>query len=214
MRRLSVFPNVPRRWFPTVAWISLSRGLRSMAFVFGCMYTASVAAQAVPTATGPGSYVAIGGGVSAFQVDYGHQDLGGGFVYIDMKPQWRIGLEGEARFLRLHNFEQVTQSTYLGGLHVALLRPRRLQPYVKVLAGVGEITLPFDYAHGSFFTYAPGAGLDIALNERITVRALDFEYQHWPQFTYGALSPYGFSTGISFRLNAVPHFPKGARARQ
>ncbi len=185
-----------------------------MTFVLACVGTATAAAQAVATATGPGSYVAIGGGVSGFQADYGHQDLGGCFVYVDLKPQWRIGLEGEARFLRFHDFEQVTESTYLGGLHVALLRPRRLQPYAKFLAGVGKMTLPFGYAHGSFLTYTPGAGLDVAVNDRITVRALDFEYQQWPQFPYGALNPYGFSTGISVRLNAVPRFPKGRRARQ
>ena len=213
MKRLADLLGILRKLLRPIASVFPLPRLQGMAFVLGFLCTASAAAQAVAAATGPGSYVAIGGGISAFQVDYGHQNLGGGFVYADLNPQWRIGFEGEARFLRLHNFEQVTESTYLGGLHVLLLRPRRFQPYAKVLAGVGKITLPFAYAHGSFLTYAPGVGLDVALNDRVTVRALDFEYQHWPQFTYGALSPYGVSAGISFRLNAVPHFPKGASTR-
>ena len=94
-----------------------------------------------------------------------------------------------------------------------ILRPRRFQPYGKFLAGMGKITLPFGYAHGSFLTYAPGAGLDVALNSHVSVRAIDFEYQHWPQFTYGALSPYGISAGISFRLNPVPRYPRSLRMR-
>ena len=170
-------------------------------------------AQAISTASGPGSYVAVGGGVSEFQADYGHRNIAGGFVYVDANPQWRVGLEGEARFLRYHTFEDVKESDYLGGVRVAILQPRRWQPYGKFLAGVGKITLPFNYAHGSFLTYAPGAGLDIALTDSITVRAVDFEYQHWPQFTYGAMSPYGLSAGISVRLNPVRRYPRGSRVR-
>jgi opacity protein-like surface antigen len=172
-------------------------------------------AQAIATATGPGSYLTVGGGVSAFNTDYGHNQIAGGYLFVDTHPQWRVGFEGEGRFLRWHAKEQVTEAEYLGGLRVSLLpRPVRLAPYAKFLAGAGEITLPFRYAHGGFLTYAPGAGLDLAITDRITVRAVDFEYQHWPQFTYGALSPYGFSTGISVRLNGVSRYPKGARARQ
>ena len=166
-------------------------------------------AQASPTATGPGSYVAIGGGISEFQVDYGRHDNAGAFIFADVNPHWRVGLEGEARFLRWHTAEQVTESTYNGGLRVAILRPRRFQPYGKLLAGVGKITLPFGYAHGSYLTYAPGAGLDIALNDRVSVRALDFEYQRWPQFTYGPLSPYGISAGLSVRVTPMSRFPRG-----
>lgn len=170
-------------------------------------------AQAVPTASGPGSFISVGGGISGFQADYGRQHIDGGFLYADSNPQWRIGFEGEARYLRYHNFEQVTESDYVGGLRVMILRPRRFQPYIKMLAGVGRITLPFGYAHGSFLAYAPGTGLDIAVNDRFTIRAVDVECQHWPGFTYGALSPYGVSAGISFRLNPVLRYPGRGRLR-
>ncbi len=170
--------------------------------------------QAVPTATGPGSYVAIGGGISAFQTDYGRNHIAGAFAYADVNPEWRVGLEGEARYLRWHADQQVTETSYLGGVRVVLWpSPKRWEPYGKFLAGAGEITLPYGYAHGTFLTYAPGAGLNLAMNERISLRVIDFEYQHWPQFTYGSLSPYGVSAGVSLRLNGVSHFPKGARAR-
>lgn len=164
-------------------------------------------AQASPTASGPGSYVAVGGGISWFQADYGRQELGGGLLYAEVNPHWRFGLEGEARFLRLHSQQDVTEANYLGGVRVALLRPRRLQPYAKFLAGVGKITLPYGYAHGSFLAYAPGAGLDVALGDRLTLRAVDLEYGRWPGFAFGPLSPYGVSAGLLLRLNPVHRYP-------
>lgn len=185
----------------------------AMVLVWTMLCSATVAAQAVSTAGGPGSYVAVGGGVSGFQSDYGHRELGGAVLYADLNPQWRFGLEGEARVLRWHEFQQVSESTYTGGVRVALLRPGRWNPYAKFLAGVGKITLPYGYAHGSFLTYAPGAGLDYEVSDRLTVRVAEVEYQHWPQFTYGALSPYGVSAGIMVRLNGVSRFAKEARGR-
>lgn len=171
-------------------------------------------AQAVAAASSPGSNIVVGGGFSAFNNDYGANRIAGGFLFVDAHPHWRVGFEGEGRFLHLHAFEQVTEASYLGGLHVALLpRATRFSPYAKFLVGAGEITLPFRYAHGGFLTYAPGAGVDIALNERISLRAIDIEYQHWPEFTYGALNPYGLSTGMSVRLNRVSRFPKASRYR-
>jgi hypothetical protein len=134
---------------------------------------------------------------------------------VDTHPDWRLGFEGEMRVLHARASDGTSEAHYVGGVR-ALLWPRlRLcQPYAKFLAGAGLITLPYGYAHGGFLTYAPGAGVDVPLTDRISVRAIEFEYQHWPQFTYGALSPYGLSTGVSFRLNGVSRFPKGARARR
>lgn len=175
---------------------------------------ARAGAQAIATASGPGSYVAVGGGVSEFETDYGHNRIAGGMAYLDVNPHWRVGFEGEARWLRYHANEQVTESDYLGGVRVSLWKPHRLQPYAKFLAGAGEITLPFGYAHGGFLTYAPGTGLDVALNDRISVRAVDFEYQRWPKFTYGGLSPYGVSVGLSVRLNRASRYVRNARARK
>ncbi len=177
------------------------------ALLFHALFANQLHAQAVPTASGPGSYVAVGGGLSWFQADYGRRDLGGGILYAEVNPQWRFGLEGEARFLHVHTAQDVTEANYLGGVRVAILHPRKLQPYAKFLAGVGRITLPYGYAHGSFLAYAPGAGLDIALTDRLSIRAIDVEYQRWPSFPYGSLSPYGVSAGLLFRLNAVRHYP-------
>jgi len=169
------------------------------------------AAQALPTASGPGSYVSAGGGVSAFQEDYGQQKIGGAVVFVDVNPTWRYGFEIEGRWLNYHTSEQVTEANYLGGVRVMLWKPgSRLQPYGKFLAGVGHINFPFQFATGNYLAMAPGAGLDIHLNDRWSVRAADFEYQLWPSFTFGQLKPYGVSVGLRYRINGVDQFPKSA----
>jgi hypothetical protein len=170
-------------------------------------------AQVVPSAVGPGAYVAVGGGASGFQAVYGQRDLAGGLIYVDVHPQWRIGFEGEARFLRYHTSEEVTESNYLGGIRVLVFRSHNVGLYTKFLAGMGKITLPFGDAHGSFLAYAPGAGLDVALNHYVTVRAIDFEYQHWPEFPYGSFSPYGISASIRVRVTPIAFVPQSVRKR-
>jgi hypothetical protein len=167
-------------------------------------------AQNIPTAEGPGSYIAVGGELSAFQADYGQRVIYGGTLYADINPTWRYGFETEARYLRFNTFEDVTETNYLAGPRV-MLKPGPFRPYVKFLVGAGKISLPIGYAQGTFLTYAPGGGVDYIMSDRVTLRVIDFEYQVWPDFSsYGRLNPYGISAGISFRLNPVEHIPKSA----
>ena len=169
-------------------------------------------AQAVATATGPGTSIVAGGGASLFNSSYGQRNLGGGFVFADIQPHWRFGVELEARYLRVHSSEDVTEKNYLAGPRL-LLRSGQWQPYAKFLIGDGHIDLPFHYAHGDFLALVPGAGLELELNEYINVRAIDVEYQLWRDSPFGEVRPYGISSGISFRLTPIARFPKGTRVR-
>ena len=180
-------------------------------FVLACV---AASAQNMATAIGPGTYAAVGGEVSFSQADYGRRYLGGGTAYMDLNPTWRYGFEAEARYLRIHTDEDVTETNFLVGPRV-MVRPGPFRPYGKFLVGAGKISLPFHYAQGTFFTYAPGAGVDYIAGDRLTIRVIDFEYQLWTDFgPYGQLHTYGLSTGFSVRLNPREHFPKNAsRAR-
>jgi len=177
------------------------------------MGSCTLTAQNMPTATGPGPYIDIGGGASIYQFDYGQRKLGGIMLYTDINPTWRYGLEGEVRSLRYHTDEDVTETTYLAGPRVTIL-PGRLRPYVKFLAGAGKYELPFHFAQGTFFTYAPGAGVDYHLTNMIAVRVIDFEYQVTTKFQtspnqpYSQLVNYGVSAGISIQLTPITRFPK------
>ena len=154
--------------------------------------------QALPTASGPGAYVIVGGTFSEFQSDYGNQTITGAAVYVDSNPDWRYGIETEARRMVYPNFGE-RQSTLLAGPRWAFRR-KGFVPYVKLLAGGGRFDFPFGYGYGNYFVVAPGAGVDLRLGEKVRLRLADFEYQVWPGFTFGSIHPYGVSAGISFQI--------------
>ena len=168
-----------------------------------------VQAQAIPAASGPGSNVTVGTAFAAFHDPYGQRTLGGRAFFVDISPTWRYTFEAEARTLSMNNDEGVTLGNYFAGVRVAA-RPGRFMPYGKFLVGAGKINFPFNYAKGTYFAYVPGGGIDFRLNDIVTVRAADFEYQLWQDFTYGSFHPYGVSVGLSFRLNPMRRFPKHA----
>ena len=163
--------------------------------------TALARAQALPAGIGPGGFaVKVGGGYSSYQSDYSKRTLGGYMIYGDIERTQNLSLEVEARVLR-HNQEVGThETTFLVGPRYA--RPTRwVTPYGKVLLGKGWFHFPYNYAEGNYFVLAPGAGVDVPIGRsRFTVRAIDFEYQSWPNFTFGGLRPYGISAGASFRV--------------
>ncbi len=156
-------------------------------------------AQAFPTEIGPGSYVAVGGTASIYQSDYGHRVLGGASLYADANMTWRYGLEGEARWLRYRQDSDAHETTYLAGPRFSF-RAGGIAPYAKVLVGVGIFNFPFNYAQGNYLVVAPGAGVDWTVSKRIKLRLVDVEYQMWPEFSFGAIHPYGASFGLSYRI--------------
>jgi hypothetical protein len=156
-------------------------------------------AQALPTATRDGISLSIGSTYSDYQADYGKRDLGGYTIYADYDRTPRFGLEFEARVLRYNEEVGTHETTFLIGPKVTFRRPW-FNPYAKLLIGPGEFHFPYNYAEGSYFVLAPGAGVDVPLgHSRYTIRAIDFEYQSWPNFTFGGLNPYGISGGVSIR---------------
>jgi hypothetical protein len=169
-------------------------------------------AQAAATATGPGSSVTVGGGLSLANSAYGQRDLEGGWLFSDFYPQWRFGFEVEARYLRLHQSEDVKEANYLIGPRL-FLHSGREQIYAKFLVGDGHIDLPFRYGSGDFLALAPGGGIDLALNDYVSVRAFDFEYQLWRDFPFGPMRPYSVSAGLSVRVTRIVRLPKSSRVR-
>jgi hypothetical protein len=157
-------------------------------------------AQATPTASKPGTSISIGATYSNYQADYGKRDLGGYAIYADWDKTPRLGLEFEARVLRFNEEVGTHETTFLIGPKVTLRRPW-FNPYAKLLVGEGKFHFPYNYAEGSYLVLASGAGIDVPLGQsRYTIRAIDFEYQSWPNFTYGGLNPYGISGGLSIHI--------------
>jgi hypothetical protein len=159
------------------------------------------AGQASYTATGPGTYVSVGATFSAFNSDYGKRLIGGESLYVDANLYRRYGVEAEARRFNVHaDPDGASERTYLVGPKISFLK-RGYRPYAKLLVGRGEFNFPYNYAQGSYFVAAPGGGVDFRVkHSKFSLRMVDFEYQMWPQFTFGALHPYGVSAGISYQV--------------
>lgn len=106
------------------------------------------------------------------------------------------------------------ERTYLFGpeLHYAF---GRLRPYGGFLIGTGTIIYNGSGSDNSI-VYDLGGGLDYHLNRRVSLRAIDFQYQFWnlgshtyppgllpgsPGGTYATtLHPYTFGFGVTVRL--------------
>ena len=111
--------------------------------------------------------------------------------------------EFEVRFLRFNEYNNVDENTYSLGERVPIMTFHKFTPYGKVLAGLGNAS----WLSGTAFVLTYGGGVDLKLTRRISLRAVDFEYQQWPSWrdptltsTNSTLKPYGASVGIGYRI--------------
>jgi hypothetical protein len=186
--------------------------------------TISARAQVVPAATRSQFSVTVGGLASAFQPDY----AGGGVVetspyrlygfgtYVDVRFTRWVQIEGEARWLRYNKFDGIYQDNYLIGPRIPIhhFHFLRATPYAKALIGYAKMGLGYYYSGGPTYTVvtgqftdlAYGGGVDLRLTKKISIRAIDFEYQQYPKFIQNAqlqnqqLFPYGASVGVGYKI--------------
>ena len=178
----------------------MNRPLSTIVLLLTCLSgLQEIYAQALPTATAPGAYISVGGTCSFFQSGYGQQVLAGTSAFADINPRRQVGIEAEGRWLQQDRLSKITEATYLIGPR-AQIRRGRYSPYVKTLIGLGHFGFPYNYATGRYFVVAPGAGVDLSIGEDLKIRLIDVEYQEWPQFTFGTLSGFGISFGLSYRI--------------
>jgi hypothetical protein len=165
---------------------------------FAGMSARAAHAQVAESAVGGEQRLSVGGIVSGFHLDYGKRTLGGVGVYVDAELNPHLGIEGEARWMFLHQEERTKFNEYLGGPRYQFSAIGRLRPYVKALAGEATFQFPYKYATGNYFIISPGGGVDYRINHRVRLRLVDVEYQYWPNFSFGSMSTYGLSCGVSY----------------
>jgi opacity protein-like surface antigen len=168
------------------------------------LVSAEAQAQAPRASIGGRPNLYVGGYYSRFDSDYVQQKLWGFGTFVDWDLFNRLGVEGEARFLRINPTADVYSDHYLIGPRYSR-RYGRFRPYAKFLLGAGELNYPNDVAHGGYFAMAPGGGLDYRLTRHLAARA-DYEYQFWPTAPglpgqpSNGLTPSGFSFGVGYRI--------------
>ena len=144
--------------------------------------------------------LAVGGMFSYYHVGYGSRNLIGGTIVVHGRFTDHTSLVGEIHWLELNQQQNVHNETYLAGPRYTFNEYRGWQPYVNALIGNGQFNFPFNSAHGGYLVLAAGGGFDRTLNRRWRLRALNFEFQHWPGFTGSSFSQYGVSSGIEYRI--------------
>jgi len=169
-----------------------------LAFLLGTAGTAR--AQVVQAADRGGLMISVGGTFSGDYLQYGERKMLGVSGFVDFDTPRSVGIEGEASFLTFHQTANVHDEVYSIGPRYHRSIGWKLQPYAKALVGLGEFNFPYNYAQGSYLVISPGAGVDYRLSRRIHIRVVDFEYQLWPQFTYGSMSSGSVSSGIRVRV--------------
>lgn len=180
--------------------------LKRSNFVLISMVMATVTLPAFAQ-VGPSAYqhepkLSVGGFGSVFQPDYAGNGiaqaspnplvgLGG---YFDYKMNRFLGIEGEGNWLKFNQYIGINTNTYLIGPKITFVDAGRLQPYGKVLVGMGSGS--FLSGHTTVLAY--GAGVDYSLGPHWVLRAGDFEFQQW--FVTPRLHPYGGSVGIAYKI--------------
>ena len=165
-------------------------------------------AQAAPAASRLGD-LQVGANFSYGDPDYGQDGThikGYGF-YSDFDFLRHIGAEVDFHQLSALNGSLHERSYEIGGRY--FWRYGRFKPYGKALYGRGVLNFPVGSANLAYNMLDFGAGVDIAVQRHINVRA-EYEYQKW-------FSGPGLPKGLSptmITVGAAYHFPPGKARRR
>ena len=156
-------------------------------------------AQVQPAGDQGGLIVSAGAMGSGYYLQYGQRKIVGITAFVDADTKRRFGIEAEGRWLEYHQTANVHAETYsIGGRYH--FDVGRFAPYGKGLIGFGDFNFPYNYAYGRYTVVTAGGGLDFHWTRRVTVRAVDVEYQDWPNFTFGNMNSLGVNAGLRVRI--------------
>ena len=140
----------------------------------------------------------------AFPYQYKERIAGCGLT-ADFRPIFHWDVDGSARWLSLNGYAGTSERTLLIGPRYYIVRYRGMEPYAKLLVGDGTMHYPYSIGTASYFTLAPGGGVNLRFTERLHVH-VDYEYQIWhnaPGFAgepNHPLRPNGINIGVAWRV--------------
>lgn len=116
----------------------------------------------------------------------------------------RLGAEIDVHLDSIITPIDVGENTYLIGPRFSIVHENQVTIYAKAVGGLGSIAYQsglYSHPHSdSYGVFAAGAGIEFRLTPKLNVRAIDLEFQDWPNFPGGALHPVVASIGIGWRL--------------
>ena len=163
-----------------------------------------LSAQATATATG--KTLAVGIAYQNIDPDYGTTRASGLQIFANYDFSRYVGLTAEANLQTAFSNVVFLEHTYMGGVRGEYNRGKYMA-YGKVLFGVataGNNTSNPNLinAPGNYPVIAAGGGLDVRFEHHLTVRAIDYEEQHWTSYNPNSLTPHVFSFGVAYRLGS------------
>ena len=178
--------------------------LSALALTFGVVIAApQLSAQAVPTATG--RTLAVGVAYQNIDPDYGPDRASGLQIFANYDIARYLGLTAEVNLQTAFSDVVFKENSYMFGARGEYRRGRYMA-YGKAL--IGDATSSNNTSRnpgllnspGSYPTFGLGGGLDIRLEHHLTVRAIDYEDQHWFTYHPNSLTPHMLSFGVAYRL--------------
>jgi Outer membrane protein beta-barrel domain len=162
--------------------------------------------------------LAIGGGPSGYNPDWGHGRMYGGTIWADWYPKnmphmlQNFAVEFEARDISLDRHIEPGQGAYSGqantkedtiggGVVYNWPMSRNFHPYVKGIFSQGSVDFISSspvYSHDTRLVSAGGGGVEYRIYRPIWAR-VDYEYQVWTgKLLFNYLTPEGFTVGITY----------------
>jgi hypothetical protein len=181
------------------------RGVRSwcrvslLVFACGIFLAGRTEAQVAAEGSRGAGFLSAGATGSWSYLQYGQRSLAGPAVFVDADTTRRFGIEAEGRWLDFHQSANEHAETYSVGVRYHW-GWRRFEPYAKGMVGFANFNYPYNYAHGRYLTVTAGGGVDYPLSQRFALRAIDFEWQDWPQFTFASMNTATASAGFRVRV--------------
>jgi hypothetical protein len=165
-------------------------------------FTPKASCQALPTATAKGS-LQVGAGYTIASPDYGQFKIQGVSFFADYDFATHLGLEADAHIIAFVTPTDLAENTYLIGPRF-ILPKGKFNIYGKALAGYGDLVIQeyqdnIGRPDGFYFAYSLGGGVDYRLTDRIVIRAIDVEYQKWPNYGNG-LTPLVYTFGAAYHF--------------
>lgn len=172
---------------------------------FALAFAAQARAQALPTATATGSFQ-VGVGYTITNPDYGPKKISGPTIFADYDLGLHFGLEADMHIIDLRTPTDIAEVTYLGGVRGILPYRERFKLYGKALVGAANFRVletedNQGRFNGTYLAYGFGGGLDVAVTRKIVIRAIDAEYQKWPNYDNGGgLTPMLYTFGVAYHF--------------
>lgn len=174
------------------------------ALAFALILTAQARGQAIPTASSVASLQA-GVGYTISNPDYGPKKIQGATIFADYDFGLHFGIEADAHIVELRTPTDIAENSYLAGPRFILPYRGHFNLYGKALIGGGNFRVletqdNQGQYNGMYFDYALGGGLDIRVNRKIVIRAIDVESQKWPGYADHGLSPLLYTFGVAYHF--------------